>query len=361
MADRTYRGYRPHRVALIGVTGVVVAVLLTYAYGALGLGERGYTMTGVFTGAGGLKAGDEVQLAGVRVGRVESVRPDYARGHVIIKWKVRGGVDLGPRTRADVRAANLLGGQYLKLSGPVVRPYVASLPESRRRVPPERTSIPYTLDEAINSSTGLVTRLDTRSIDKILKEAAGIELPGRKELAEMLADLDTLTTTLNERAPEVQAVIAGSERLTSMLASKDRQLGALLEQAEELLDVLARRRAELAGALGKGSRAVGTLDEVISKHRADLRRMLDDMDHVLRNLGDGRTLKNLNIALAWIGPAAMQLSQTTNSSGRWLEGSIAGVGPLQPSLLGPQPSYLPPNYPHPDVSPRPPDVPGGGD
>jgi len=360
MAGRTYRGYGTTRVTVAGVVGIAVALLLTYAYGTLGLGERGYTMTGVFAGAGGLTAGDDVQVAGVRVGRVESVRPDFAHGHVIIKWKVHGGIDLGPRTRADVRAANLLGGQYLKLSGPVARPYLSTLPESRRRVPLDRTSIPYTLNQAINSSTGLVTRLDTRSIDRILKEAAGIKLPGRNELAAMLADLDTLTTTLNERAPEVQAVIAGSGKLTSVLASKDRQLATLLEQAEELLDVLAHRRTELATALGKGSRAVGTLDQVISRHRTDLRKMLDDMHHVLRNLGDGTTLENLNIALAWLGPAALQLSQTTNSNGRWLEGSIAGIGPLQPSLLGPQPSYLPPNYPHPDVTPVPPDVKGGG-
>ncbi|MFA1546263.1 MCE family protein [Actinomadura chokoriensis] len=360
MAGRTYRGYRTTRVTVVGVVGIAIALLLTYAYGALGLGERGYAMTGVFAGAGGLKAGDDVQVAGVRIGRVESVRPDFARGHVIVRWKVHGGIKLGPQTRADVRAANLLGGQYLKLSGPVVRPYLSSVPESRRRIPLDRTSIPYTLNQAINSSTGLVTRLDTQSIDRVLKEAAGIRLPGQKELAAMLADLDTLTTTLNKRAPEVQAIIAGSGRLTSVLASKDRQLATLLEQAEELLDVLARRRTELATALGKGSRAVGTLDQVISKHGADLRKLLDDMHDVLRNLGDGGSLKNLNIALAWLGPAALQLSQTTNSNGRWLEGSIAGIGPLQPSLLGPQPSYLPPNYPHPDVTPAPPDVTGGG-
>lgn len=360
MADRTYKGYRPTRVALIGVVSIVIALMLTYAFGALGLGQRGYTMSGVFAGAGGLKAGDDVQVAGVSVGKIASVRPDFAHGNVIITWKVRGGIELGPRTHADVRAANLLGGQYIKLSGPVVRPYLRTMPESRRRIPVDRTSIPYTLNQALNASTGLVSRLDTQSIDKVLREAAGIRLPSQRELAKMLADLDTLTTTLNRRAPEVQAIIANSNKLTSVLTDKDRQLGTLLQHAQQLLGVLARRRDELATTLGKGARAVGTLDQVIANHRTDLRKVLGDMHNVVRSVSDGQSLKNLNIALAWLGPGATQLKQTSNTNGRWLEGSIAGIGPLQPSLLGPQPSYLPPNYPHPDVLPLPPDVVGGG-
>src|SRR5687768_15805453 len=107
MADRTYKGYRPARVAVIGVVSIVVVLLLTYAFGALGLGQRGYTMSGVFAGAGGLKAGDDVQVAGVSVGKVASVRPDFAHGNVIITWKVDRDIELGPRTHADVRAANL--------------------------------------------------------------------------------------------------------------------------------------------------------------------------------------------------------------------------------------------------------------
>jgi phospholipid/cholesterol/gamma-HCH transport system substrate-binding protein len=92
---------------------------------------------------------------------------------------------------------------------------------------------------------------------------------------------------------------------------------------------------------------VSTLDTVISKHQADLRRVLDDLHLTVESLS-GPNLANLNIDLAWLGPAADQLTKT-RGNGRWLEGGVTGLGPLQPNLFGPQPNYSPPNYPYPGV------------
>jgi phospholipid/cholesterol/gamma-HCH transport system substrate-binding protein len=358
MADRTFRGHDPYRIAVIGVVAIAAVAIFAYAYGTLGLGQGGYTVSGVFAGTGGLESGDNVQLAGVRVGTVQSVTPDFAHGTVVITWKVNDGVDLGPQTHADIEAANLLGGQYIKLSGPVVQPYLHAVSSAHRRIPLDRTSIPYTLNQAINSSTNLATKLDTQSVNQILKEAAGITPPNQAQLSKMLTDLGTLTTTLNQRAPEVEAIIANSKKLTATLAAKDKELGDLLTYGQNILNVLQQRRNDLSAALGNGSQVVSTLDQVISRHQTEINTILDDLHLTLTNLTTGKTLASMNTTLAWLGPTFGELS-LTRGNGRWLEGGLAGLGPLQPSLFGPEPNYEPPNYPYPGVPTTPPTTKGG--
>lgn len=357
MPDRTYRGHNPYRVAVIGTIVIVAMVVFAYAYGTLGLGQSGYTVSGVFTGTGGLQPGDDVQLAGVRVGTVKTVTPDFAHGNVVITWKVNDGIDLGPQTHADIEAANLLGGQFVKLSGPVAPPYLHSMPAARRRIPLERTSIPYTLNQAINSSTNLATKLDTASVNQILKEAAGLTPPNQAQLSKMLADLNTLTSTLNQRAPQVEAIIAGSKKLTATLADKDQELGQLLTYGQNLLNLLQQRRDDLSRTLGDGSQVVATLDRVIARHQTEINTILNDLHLTVQALS-GKNLPSLNTTLAWLGPTFNQLS-LTRGNGRWLEGGLTGIGPLQPNLFGPEPSYEPPNYPYPGVPTTPPSANGG--
>lgn len=344
----TYRGHNPYLVATVGVTVTAVAVVFAYLFGTLHLGQGGYTMSGVFTGTGLLKAGDDVQVAGVRVGTVQSVSPDFQHGDVVVTWRVDSGIDLGPQTHADIQAANLLGGQYVALSGPVVRPYLSSLPRSHRTIPLSRTSVPYTLNQSINAATNLADRFDTAAVNKILTAAAGINPPTSAQLATMLSDLQKLTSTLNQRAPEVEAIIANSKNLTATLAAKDTELDQLLVYGQSLLDTLKQSRADLRGVLGDGSQTVTTLNEVISRHQRDLDSILNNL-HQVSGLLTGANLPKLNISMAWLGPNFQELSDDRSETGRWLEGGFGGVGPLGASLFGPQPSFVPPNYPYPGV------------
>lgn len=341
---RSFRDRDPVRLALVTIPALAVLVIATYAYGTLGLLRGGYTVSGVFAGTGGIKKGAEVRLAGVRIGEVTGIAPDFGRGHVVVSWNVESGVELGPRMHADVRLSNLLGGHFLQLSGPVVEPYLESRPDGERRIPLERTSVPYSLSTALGSASEMAGRLDAKAIDRLLTEAAKVELPSRERTAEMLADLRKVSAGLNESWPEISAIIANGEKLTGALAAKDEQLARLLRYGEALLDELANRRDELASALGSGSRVVRSLDEVLTKHRKQLETVLDDF-HLAVETMTGENLPSLNAALAWFGPAFFGMSTSGSREGRWMEGGFVGFGPVQPGVVGPQPNFNPPNYP----------------
>lgn len=316
------------------VAGVTLAVLaagcaFTYAAGQLKLFSGGYEMSGVFIDTGGLKKDDDVRVAGVKVGGVTSVRPDFAQGHIVITWTVDGGIALGgAATRADVRTSTLLGGRYLRLSGPIGKPYMADLPAAARRIPLARTSVPVTVNDAVEGATHLTGSLDQKAIAKLLDETARIKTPSSRQLHEMLANFRALATTFNNQYPDIQRLIANSKTVTGTLAAKDDELVRILTASQTLLDTLVRRRDELAATIGQSNRTVRTLTDVITAHRRELDTLLSDLHLLTTRLAPN--MQALNTDFALLGPTFAQLANI-RGNGPWMEGLLTGLGPLQPT------------------------------
>jgi phospholipid/cholesterol/gamma-HCH transport system substrate-binding protein len=325
----SFRDLNRRVVALVSIAVLAAVCAFTYAVGQLKLFSGGYEMSGVFTDTGGLKSDDDVRVAGVKVGSVTSVRPDFARGHVVITWTVDGDVTLGgAATRADVRTATLLGGRYLRLSGPIGRPYAADLPAVRRRIPLDRTSVPVTVNDAIEGATHLTGSLDQKAIAKLLDETAKIETPSARQLRRMLRNFRALATTFNEEYPDIQRLIANSKTVTGTLAAKDAELARIVTASQTLLDTLVRRRAELVATIGQSNRTVRTLTDVIGRHRHELDTLLADLHLLTTRLAPN--MEALNTDFALLGPTFIQLANI-RGNGPWMEGLLTGLGPLQPT------------------------------
>ena len=77
--------------------------------------ETGYNVTADFTNVGGLKAGDSIQISGVKVGSVSNIEllPEsyLARVHL----NIREGYELPIDTAALISSESLLGGLYMSL------------------------------------------------------------------------------------------------------------------------------------------------------------------------------------------------------------------------------------------------------
>jgi phospholipid/cholesterol/gamma-HCH transport system substrate-binding protein len=325
----SFRDLNRRVVAIVSISVLAAVCAFTYAVGQLKLFSGGYEMSGVFSDTGGLKADDDVRVAGVKVGSVTSIRPDFARGTVVITWTVDDDVALGgAATRADIRTATLLGGRYLRLSGPIGRPYAADLPTARRRIPMDRTSVPVTVNDAIEGATHLTGSLDQKAIEKLLDETAKIETPSAGQLRRMLQNFRALAATFNEEYPDIQRLIANSKTVTGTLAAKDAELARIVTASRALLDTLVRRRAELAATIGQSNRTVRTLTDVISRHRRELDTLLADLHLLTTRLAPNMNALNTDFAL--LGPTFLQLSNI-RGNGPWLEGLLTGLGPLQPA------------------------------
>jgi phospholipid/cholesterol/gamma-HCH transport system substrate-binding protein len=330
MAIKSFRDRNKIVVGLVSVATLGTILVVTFLVGNLGLLEGGYFMSGVFVDSGGVRTGNDVRVAGVRVGKVTEVRPDYSQGDVVVTWKVDSGVRLGRSTRADVALSNLLGGRYVKLTGPVAAPYMDQLPEEQRRIPMTRTGVPTLINDAVKDATKLVQKLDTDAVDDLLTELGKIDTSKRGRLTKLLKNIGDLSDTISKSEPQLQRLLDNGTKIMDVLEKKDKQLGRLIDAIAVMLDELRRRRKELRTLLGDGSDLVQSTTRLINEHEKTLIQVLDDNAAITTRLSGSD--KKLNSLLAWAGPTFSGLS-TMGGQGPWLEAIATGLGPINPEVL----------------------------
>lgn len=323
---RTTKSMRDRNPVVVGVVGLLVVgalVIGAFAFGTLhGTGSR-YTLTAVFERTGGLETNADVRVAGVSVGEIERIEPDFQRGVVTVTFAVDDDVALGTGTTAEIAAATLLGGYYLRLDGPVVLPHLGDLPDDdpRRTIPKERTTGPTSLNEALDETTGAVSAIDFDAANRLLGQIAGATDRNLDQLPALIDQFNVVATAVAGRDAEIRRLAAGADSLTGALASRDQELAALVESADRLLTQLASRRDALSAILADGSTAVAAGSELLATHRDAIDRLLADISTITTQLAD--ELPQVNRALTQAQTIFPLLVGTLDPAGGF---SIRGEG-----------------------------------
>jgi phospholipid/cholesterol/gamma-HCH transport system substrate-binding protein len=97
------------------VIGILALGYLSIKLGRVSfLGSSGYLVTVDFPGTGGLKAGSAVEIAGVEIGRVESISlVDY---QARVTARIDTGVKLQDDAIASIKTKGLIGEKYVRIS-----------------------------------------------------------------------------------------------------------------------------------------------------------------------------------------------------------------------------------------------------
>ncbi|WP_437075368.1 MCE family protein [Streptomyces sp. enrichment culture] len=237
--------FRERNPVVIGAAGLTALALLTAAAfnaDSLPVIGGGDTYSAAFAEAGGLKPGDEVRIAGVKVGKVEEVELDG--DHVKVTFKVKGDPDFGTATGASIRVQTILGSKYLALhpKGPGQLPPGSEIP-LRRTVPA------YDVVQAFSDLTTTTEEVDT---------------------ARLAEALDTISATFEDSPAEVRASIKGLSRISRTVARRDEELRELLDHANGVTGVLARRSEDFSALVEDGDK----LFTEIGKRRKAIHRLL---------------------------------------------------------------------------------------
>lgn len=102
-------------VGLFLVLGILALGYLSIRLGRVSfLGGTGYLVTADFPSVGGLKAGSGVEIAGVLVGRVESIGlADY---QARVTLRLNGDVKIQDDAIASIKTKGLIGEKYIRIS-----------------------------------------------------------------------------------------------------------------------------------------------------------------------------------------------------------------------------------------------------
>jgi phospholipid/cholesterol/gamma-HCH transport system substrate-binding protein len=103
--------------ALGAVVILVAVVFLVFGYNKANIsaGVGGYEVIANFSGIGGLKPGDDVQISGVKIGKVAGVELDENTYLARVRLNVDDAVKLPIDTAALISSESLMGGKYLAL------------------------------------------------------------------------------------------------------------------------------------------------------------------------------------------------------------------------------------------------------
>ena len=102
-------------VGLFVVLGVLALGYLSVKLGRVSfLGGGGYVVFAEFPSVGGLKPGSTVEIAGVEVGRVESI--GLKNYEALVTLRINSGVKLQEDSIASIKTKGLIGERYLRIS-----------------------------------------------------------------------------------------------------------------------------------------------------------------------------------------------------------------------------------------------------
>ena len=321
---KSFRDRNPYLVGIVCV--LIIGALTGFAFmvGLLRLFEDTYTVSGVFSDAAGLRSGDEVKLAGVKVGRVTGIEADHRDGNVVVEWVVNKGVHLGPGTTAEIALETLLGAKYVRLAGDVHEPYLEEGSEKARRIPMERTKVPFDVFELGRVATRGIQQTDTKNLNTFINQLADVTEGQRSELRQLLTGIDGVAGALNKRDTQLRELLERADKLSATLADKDETLVELVDASRQILDFVNLRRDELSRSLGAGNRFVQDLSRFVGVNKSLLDSILTTL-HPAADVID-KNQPAIDRALAWLGPGFMQQAQS-GTHGPWQDIYVRSLGP----------------------------------
>ncbi|AEF39325.1 MCE family protein [Hoyosella subflava] len=271
---------------------------------------RAVTYHAEFTDITGLQVGNDVTLAGVRVGKVSDlsfVRTPEGREHALVSMSITADHPLPGDVTAAVRFADMLGVRYLALTDPenaaeTLEPD-ATIPLSQTREPVDVTELfngfkplfaaiePNRLNEiaaaAIQALEGNTDALETLLVGMV--DAAGVFVE-RSALIDTLADdLAIVLDTVVDQGSDVESAFGAVTILAERIAAQNDDVITILEDGSTTADNLAE--------FVSGS-SFDNLDATIERAKTMTDTWIDNTDTFVALLG---SLERLAASVNMIG------------------------------------------------------------
>lgn len=313
-----FRERNPVVVGAISLAVVLGLILLAFNAEKLPIIGGGDTYYADFSEAGGLKPNDEVRIAGVRVGKVDSVSLDG--GHVKVAFRIENGADFGTDTRAAIKVKTLLGAMYLSLepAGP------GQLPQGSE-IPVDRTSSPYDVVQAFSGLARTSEQIDTHQLARSLTTLADLTRNTPKSFRAALAGVSALSGNLAARNQQIGTLLTNLRSVTTTLNARDQDIVGLMQDSAVLFKALVKRRDAVHNLLRSTSELSVQLTKLVRQSRTDLKPALTHLSAVVDVLN--QNADNIDQSIRLLGPFYRVFANTLGN-GPWFDTYIQNMPPV---------------------------------
>jgi phospholipid/cholesterol/gamma-HCH transport system substrate-binding protein len=313
--------FRERNPVIIGAVSLaVIAAFILAAFRAqdLPLIGGGDVYYAAFSESGGLKANDEVRIAGVRVGKVEEVTLDG--DHVRVTFRVDSGEAFGSETAAAIKIKTLLGSMYLAL-----QPAGSGQMQEESEIPEERTQSPYDVVEAFSGLAETSEKIDTDQLAEGLTTLADLMRNTPEEFRRALDGVSALSANVAARDEQINQLLGNLERTSKVLDERDTDIIHLMRDSKVLFDALVKRRQAIHNLLVSTSRLSKELTLLVQQSRADLKPALTHLENVVAVLNKNED--NLDNSLRLMAPFYRVFANTLGT-GPWFDTWIQNLPPV---------------------------------
>jgi len=245
-----------------------------------------------FTDVFGLRDGDDVRMAGVRVGRV--MRVDLVSGNrAKVDFEVQNDQQVLANTEASILYQNIVGQRYLELH-PGKTGETAKLPAGGV-IPVERTFPSFDVGIVLNGYEPLFATIDPKAADQISNAAIQALQGDSTAWATLVDQTGKLTETFAGRDELLGDMITSMDRLFGTLAKQNDDIDATISNAQQMVGTFNARRPELIDSMGSLSRVTRQLNSVTNEVNPALQELIN------REPGFASHLVSVEPQLAFVG------------------------------------------------------------
>lgn len=268
---------------------LAVALVITVGWYTAFRDPGAKRITAYFTTAVGVYPGSDLRILGVRVGTVDTVRPEGPQ--VRVTMTLDRDVAVPAAAAAVVVAPSIVADRFIQLTPAFTGgPQIAA----GAVIPANRTATPVELDQLYESIRKLTTALGPNGANSkgALSDALDVgaaNLGGNGEkFGEMIEQFGKANRTLAGSSGDLFNTIENLQKFTTMLRENDGQVRQAQQQLAEVSGILAQDRDELAAALVEMAAALKKLKAFIAENRALIRSNVGKLSSITQTLVDQR-------------------------------------------------------------------------
>lgn len=266
-------------VALVGGIGVVIQQAFF----------KPNTITAYFTKTVAIYPGDEVRIAGVKVGTIDSIEPMGTQAKMTLRVNRR--ISVPADAKAVIVAQNLISARYVQLA-----PAYESGPKmgDGAVIPLDHTAIPVEWDEVKEQLTRLASELgpdkgmSTGSVGRFIDSAANALDGNGDKLRQTIAQLSGVGRILADGSGDIVDTISNLQTFVTALRDSNDQIVQFQDRFATLTSVVDDSRSDLDSALKNLSDVVGETQRFIEGTRDKTAEQIRLLSGVTQTLSDHR-------------------------------------------------------------------------
>ena len=285
-------------------TGVLVVTIGNIGFGA----TKDYEA--VFSDVTGVNTGDDIRIAGVKVGSVEEIElenRDLAR----ITFSVDQATPLDQSTEARIRYRNLVGQRYIALT-----PGAGPSGELREgaTIPLARTDPALDLTVLFNGFKPLFEALSPNDVNQLSYEIIRVFQGEGGTVESLLASTASVTNTIADRDRVVGALIDNLNDVLTTLSRRDEELSSLIIELQHFVSGLAQDRQPILDSLDAVSELSSETSELVVDTRPALVADIKELRRVTGVLDDDKQILDQSLQIL---PQKLKKVGRTASYGSW--------------------------------------------